>query len=279
MGALTLAVLLMGAGHPPAGVRWEHKFEEALKKARAAQKPIMVDFWAEWCGWCHRLDQTTYVDPAVVKLSAQFVPVKVNTEGSARESEIALRYNVSSLPTIAFLSPSGRLITRLNGFQGPGQFPFTMEAALTSAAKVMAWEAALDKDAKDPMALAGLGVHLFEQEFYEDSRELLTRAARVDTSRNVAERKQTRLLLGIIQRYDKKFAEAELVLKEGLALRPPHELDPKMMYVLGNLYARWGRKEDARALLQKVVAQHADSSVAAKARESLKALDTASRQH
>jgi thiol-disulfide isomerase/thioredoxin len=273
MGTLTLAVLLMGAGHPPAGVRWEHKFEEALKKAKAAQKPIMVDFWAEWCGWCHRLDQTTYVDPAVVKLSTQFVPVKVNTEGSSREAEIALRYNVSSLPTIAFLSPSGRLITRLNGFQGPGQFPFTMEAALTAAAKVIAWESALEKDAKDPLALAGLGVHLFEQEFYEESRELLTRAAKVDLGRNVAERKQTRLLLGIIQRYDKKFAEAEMVLKEGLALRPAHELDPKMMYVLGNLYARWGRKEDARVLLQQVVAHHADSSVAGKARESLKALE------
>jgi thiol-disulfide isomerase/thioredoxin len=278
MGALTLAVLLMGTGHPPPGVRWEQKFEEALKKARAANKPIMVDFWAEWCGWCHRLDQTTYLDPEVVKLSAEFIPVKVNTEGGSREAEIALRYNVSSLPTIAFLSPSGRQISRLNGFQGPGQFPFTMEAARASAARVMAWEAALDKDPKDPLALAGLGVHLFEQEFYEESRELLIRAARVDSQRNVAERKQTRLLLGIIQRYDRKFSEAETVLKEGLALRPPHELDPKMMYVLGNLYARWGRKDDARTVLQQVVLQYADSSVAEKARESLKMLEPPSRR-
>jgi tetratricopeptide (TPR) repeat protein len=154
-----------------------------------------------------------------------------------------------------------------------------MEAALASAAKVMAWEAALDKDGKDPMALAGLGVHLFEQEFYEESRDLLTRAAKVDTARSIAERKQTRLLLGIIQRYDKKFAEAEIVLKEGLALRPAHELDPKMMYVLGNLYARWGRKEDARVVLQQVVVQYADSSVAAKARESLEALGPSPRPH
>jgi thiol-disulfide isomerase/thioredoxin len=280
MGSLALAVLLMGPGHArPEGVRWEHKFDEALKKARAAQKPIMVDFWADWCGWCHQLDKTTYVDPQVVKLSAEFVPVKVNTEGARRDAEIAVRYNVTSLPTIAFLSPSGRQISRLNGFQGPGQFPFTMETARATASRVMAWEAALEKDAKDPGALAGLGVHMFDQEFYEESLELLLRAARVDDRRTSGERKQTRLILGIIQRYDRKFAEAETVLKEGLALRPAHDLDPKMMYVLGSLYAKWGRKDDARLLLRQVVVDYADSSVAQKARESLKSLDSPRKEH
>lgn len=273
MTALALAVLLLGGSPAPQGVRWEHRFDEAMKRARAAKKPVMIDFWAEWCSWCHRLDQTTYVDPVVTRLSEHFVAVKVDTEAGRRNAEIALRYNVSTLPTIAFLSPSGRLVHRLNGFQGPGQFPKTMEAAREAAHRVMAWEAALEKDPSDPAALFSLGRHLFEQEFYEDSRALLYKAIRRDDARPVDDRKQARMLIGIIQNFDNKYAEGETVLKEALALRPPSEFDPKMLYILGRLYQGWGRMEEARKTYRHLLAEHADAPVAAKAKEALGKLE------
>ena len=271
-GSLVLVLALLGSGHT---IRWEHRFDEAAKKARSARKPMMVDFWADWCTWCHRLDQTTYMDPLVVKLSDEFIAVKVDTEGGRKNQEIALRYNVSTLPTIAFISPGGRQILRLDGFQGPGQFPRTMEAARDAARLVMGWEAALDRDAKDPAALFGLGVHLFEQEFYEDSRALLYRAASVDRERPVADRKQARMLLGIIQNYDRKYAEGETVLKEALGIRPVTEYDPKMMFVLARLYVAWGKKADGRNVLWMLVKEHPDSSVTPKAKELLKQLERA----
>lgn len=274
IGPLALTLLLTGShGHRPPGVKWERNFEEALRKAKAAKKPILVDFWADWCGWCHRLDETTYVDPLVVRMSEDFIPVKLDTERGAKEAAIAARYEVASLPTIAFLTPSGRMVLRLGGFQGPGQFPRTLEIAKALAAKLMAWEAVLEKDPSHGAALMGLGVHLFEQEFYVESRDLLAKAVRLDGDLPVPDRKRSRMLLGIILNYERRYPESESLLREALGLRPAGEFEPKLLFVLGKNYIGSGRREDARIVLQEIVDSHSQSPVASKAREILVALD------
>jgi thioredoxin-like negative regulator of GroEL len=267
-------VLVMGGGVPgkPA-LQWEKTFEEAQRKAQAAGKPVMIDFWAEWCGWCHRLHQTTYVDPRVVKLGEDFVAVRIDTEAGGRQTAIAERYEVQTLPTILFVSPRGRVVLRVNGFQGPGQFPATMEKARHVASKVMNWEAAIEKDARDAHALMKLGTHLFEQEVYEESRELLARAARNDAKDPVTDRKKTRMLIGIIQTYDKKYSDAEDVLKDALSLKPPDELEPRLLFVLGRAYVNWGKQEKARTVMLEILSEYPASPVAGKARETLAALE------
>ena len=272
---------LPGAGTPgaPGSVRWERNFEEASRKARKAAKPVIVDFWADWCGWCERLDRTTYVDPFVAHKAQDFVAVKVNTEGSRRDVDVATKYEVTSLPTILFLSPEGRQLMRVNGYQGPGQFPRTLDDALEIARRVIALEEALARSPDDARALAGLGAHLFEtgQRYYsqqclDEARELLKRAVVHDAEEPLEERRHTRLLLAILHNLDRNFAEAERLVKDALSLGPHGEEEPKLLFLLGRTYVSWGRQDEGVATMEIIVRQYPQSPLAQKARETLHSL-------
>ena len=268
ISALALT-LLLATPAPHGGVVWEKKFDEALERAREADKPLMVDFWADWCGWCHRLDRTTYVDPVVAAKAENFVPVKVNTEGGRREVEVVETYEVHNLPTILFLSPRGRQVMRVNGFQGPGRFPRTMDQALETARRVMAWEEAIDKDPDDATALFALGEHLFKEDCFEESHDLLARAAAHDRKRPTQERRRTRFLLAILQHVQRQFAEAETMIKEALSIDPEAPDQPQLLYILGRTYVQWGRHAEGVATMQVIVREHPQSPMAQKARETL----------
>ncbi len=100
-------------------------FETALASARDSGKPVMIDFFAEWCAACKELDHKTYVAPVVIEESERFVNIKID---ATNEEEILdtlyERYGVKGLPTIAFIDSKGELMTdpKITGFMGPERF-------------------------------------------------------------------------------------------------------------------------------------------------------------
>jgi len=110
-------------------ISWEPTLDAALQKARATQKPIMIDFFATWCGPCKMLDAEIYPAPAVVTEGQNFVSVKVDVD---KETAAAQKYNISAMPTIVFLSASGQEIHRVEGAsQDPQWMVGEMQTALS----------------------------------------------------------------------------------------------------------------------------------------------------
>ncbi len=61
-------------------IKWM-SWDEAVKANEKVKKKFFIDFYTDWCGWCKRMDNTTFTDPEVVKyINANFHPVKFNAE-------------------------------------------------------------------------------------------------------------------------------------------------------------------------------------------------------
>ena len=103
----------------------DEPFEQALAQAKKSCKPVMIDFFAEWCAACKELDKLTYTSQPVVKESEKFINIKVDgTNDHVVLDKLYQRFGVQGLPTVAFLDARGSVLTdpRVTGFLPPDQF-------------------------------------------------------------------------------------------------------------------------------------------------------------
>lgn len=83
-------------------------------------KPVLVDFYTDWCGWCKKLDAETYGNETVAALlNESFICLKVDAE---EHVDLAEEYDAFGYPTILFLSPDGEEIGRIAGYEPPDKF-------------------------------------------------------------------------------------------------------------------------------------------------------------
>lgn len=84
-------------------------YDEGLKLAQEQKKPVMMDFYADWCGYCVKMDKETYPDENVIAESERFITIKVDlTESDEKATAIAQKYNVQGFPTLIFIDSEGQ---------------------------------------------------------------------------------------------------------------------------------------------------------------------------
>ena len=99
---------LFGGQHGP-GVSWQTYSPERLIEAKKSGKPVMLDFYADWCAPCRALEKEVFTDPEVLKLSKRFVTLRVDLTKRQPEQETLLkRYLIRGVPTVLFLDKKGK---------------------------------------------------------------------------------------------------------------------------------------------------------------------------
>lgn len=115
------------------GLSWEPYSEEKLESAVADNRPVMIDFYADWCIPCLELERMTFTDTEVMNAADDMMRLKVDlTNFDSPESE-ALRqeFNIAGVPTIVFINAEGEEVidARVIGFLKPQAFLERMQMA------------------------------------------------------------------------------------------------------------------------------------------------------
>jgi thiol:disulfide interchange protein DsbD len=91
------------------GFAWVPSLEQGIALAKAEGRPVIIDFWAEWCTACKELDRIAWSDQRVRAEASRFVAVKLDgTDQDDAFVEIAERFRVPGMPTVIFIDAKGR---------------------------------------------------------------------------------------------------------------------------------------------------------------------------
>jgi thioredoxin-related protein len=123
--AALFAVMSATASQAETSVAWRD-WDSGLQEARRLDRPILVDVYTQWCGWCKRMDRDVYARPAVRDyLASKFVTIKIDAEAAKpakyegrdhTSRSLAALFRVTGYPTTLFLRADGKHLVNVPGY-------------------------------------------------------------------------------------------------------------------------------------------------------------------
>lgn len=136
-------------------------WEEALEKNQKEKRKIVVDIYTNWCGWCKKMEKTTFSTPHIADyINKNYYPIKFNAEqkediifnnklykyvgnfGRRGHHELAreIMRGKMSYPTVVFIDENLNIIQPIPGFQNAENFEMIMTYFAENFYKAVPWK-------------------------------------------------------------------------------------------------------------------------------------------
>ena len=112
---------------------WYHDWNTGLAAAKEQGRPVLVDFYTDWCHWCDEMDEKTFADSEIKKKFADgWITIKIDAEDQAVSGtykgdtltypQMAAAFGVTGYPAYVFIDKEGEPIHLLTGYREKEQF-------------------------------------------------------------------------------------------------------------------------------------------------------------
>ena len=210
---------------------------------------------------CKRLDAETFTDPKIVALSKKFVNLKVNHEDTnhPENEEAFIKYGITGVPTVVFLSTDGELIGLSPGYRPPEEFFGIMESTFKEEEAFKELKVAVQQNPGDIKANAGLALIYIKRGKFELGKPLFDKVTKQDSNNETGLLPELYVNFGL--HYGNSaagdnatdyFQKAEAFFQKVIDTYPDSKFYEDAQYYLGITYAIQEKPELAIATLEKL---------------------------
>lgn len=139
---VSIAITISSPATATDGIQW-HSYKEGISRSKSEKKKVFLNFYADWCAYCKKMDKETFQNSAVIAyINRNFIPIKVNSD---KEQKTSALFSVRGLPSTWFLSEKGERIGNRPGFISAKEMLPILKYIQTDSYQKMSFNAFLEK--------------------------------------------------------------------------------------------------------------------------------------